>query len=197
MIRGKKEKEHRLFVSIPLERHFASVVAKYRDAPGRIPYLRWTPEKKLHVTLMFIGNVPNTHVEVVSSVLAQVIPNHAPFSLQLRKVSYAPPDHQADMVWAYFEQSHELDALAHAVHDGLCGAGITPGDSFKNGRDALLPHITLARFNDVQPHRLHDLRRTELEGHQMLVEDIYLMESLSTPNGAVYKQLESYALTTR
>jgi len=197
MIRGKKEKEHRLFVSIPLERHFSSVFAKYRDIHGRIPYLRWTPEKKLHITLMFIGSVPATQVDTVSSVLASVVPQHVPFSLTLRKVSYAPPEHIADMVWAYFEQSDALDALAHAVHRGLCDAGVIPADSFKNGRDQLMPHITLARFTDAQVRRLHDLRRTDLEGHQMLVEDVYLMESVSTPNGSVYTPIASYALTSR
>lgn len=196
MMRDTKETEKRIFVSIPLERHFMSVFAKYRDTHGRIPYLRWTPEKKLHITLMFIGSIPTEHVADVSRVLAEVVQTHAPFSLQLKKVSYAPPDRQADMVWAYFEQSDALDTLAHDVHRGLCEVGVIPGDSFKNGRDTILPHVTLARFNDVHIRRLMDLRRTELEGHHLLVEDIHLMESTSTPHGAVYTLLSSYALNT-
>lgn len=196
MIQGKKEKEYRVFVSIPLERHFVSVFSKYRDAHGRIPYLRWSPEKKLHITLMFIGSVPGAQLDTIKHALADIVTAHEPFSLQLKKVSYAPPGQQADMVWAYFEQSRELDELAHAVHRDLTARGIVPADSFKNSRSEVLPHVTLARFNDLQVNRLTELRRTELEGHRMLVEDIELMESTSTPNGALYTRLESYALTT-
>lgn len=193
-MRRKKEKDYRLFVSLPLERHFSSVFEKYRDTHGRIPYLTWTPEKNLHITLMFIGSVTGAQVALVKNTLTRTVQAHGPFSLKLKKVSYAPPDRQADMVWAYFEASDKLDALAHAVHRALSAVGVVPADSFKNGRDRLLPHITLARFTDAQVRRLTDLRRTELEGYHLLIEDIHLMESHTTPNGAVYTLIESYAL---
>ena len=185
----------RLFVAVPIERHFRNVFARYRDTHGKIPYLRWTAGKKLHITLLFIGPVTREELTSLHDSLGEVACSHEPFSLLLQKVTYAPPDRPADMVWAYFEPSVELDALAHDIHARCTDLGIHPADTFKNGRDALLPHVTLARFKErVEVNRLDDLRRTELEGYRLLVEDILLISSRSTPHGSVYSTLESYAL---
>jgi 2'-5' RNA ligase len=193
-VREKLTNHNRLFVAIPLERHFLSVFSKYRDTHGRIPYLTWTQEKKLHITLLFIGSVPLEQTEAVRMVLADVVQQSAPFSLTLRKVSYAPPEKPADMVWAYFDQSTELDTLAHEVHHRLTAQGIPPADSFKNGRNEVLPHVTLARFKRKDVQTLLDLKRTELEGYKLLVEDVLLIESRSTPQGSIYTTLNEWTL---
>ena len=184
----------RLFVAIPIERHFLSVFSKYRDIHGRIPYLTWTPEKKMHITVLFIGSVPDERVTDVQTELADIAGHTQPFSLVLRKVSYAPPDKPADMVWAYFTPDAALDGLAHELHRRLTSIGIEPADSFKNARDAVLPHVTLARFKKKDVQKLFELRRTELEGYRLLVEDIYLIESRSTPQGSLYTTIREYGL---
>jgi 2'-5' RNA ligase len=192
--REKSTHQKRLFVAIPIERHFLSVFSKYRDTHGRIPYLTWTPEKKLHITLLFIGAVPFEQTEAVREVLTDIARQATPFSLTLHKVSYAPPEKPADMVWAYFDQSSTLDTLAHEVHHKLTAQGIPPADSFKNGRNEVLPHVTLARFKIKDVQTLLDLKRTELEGYKLLVKDMLLVESRSTPQGSIYTTLDEWRL---
>jgi len=187
--------EHRIFVSIPLEKHFHRVFGKYRDTNGRIPYLRWTPERNLHITVLFVGGVSSGHVEAISEILGSVVAQHSIFPLTLNKVTYAPPERPADMVWAYFEPNDELDLLVSSVHGAMQDLGLDPADSFKNGRNIVTPHITLARFKKGRPpQELIHLPRTELESHQMLVEDVQLVESRTNPNGAEYTVLNTYEL---
>jgi 2'-5' RNA ligase len=187
--------EQRVFVSIPLEKHFKKVFEKYRDANGRIPYLRWTPERNLHITVLFVGGVSSGHVEAMREILAVVLSQHSAFGLTLRKVTYAPPERQADMVWAYFEPNNALDALVSSVHGAMQDLQLEPADTYKNGRDVVTPHITLARFKKGNPPReLIHLPRTELEGHQMLVEEVQLVESKQTKKGADYTVLETFEL---
>lgn len=189
-------RERRIFISIPLERHYVKVFSRYRDAYGRISYLRWTPTRKLHITVLYIGAVEESALEGIDGCLKQVASEHQAFALTLDKVSYAPPERTADMVWAYLEPSEVLDSLANAVYQKIEELGIIPADSFKNGRDSLLPHITLARFKDVVVQELIDLKQTGLEEQKLLVEEIQLLESKQNANGGEYKVLGTYELST-
>lgn len=188
--------EKRIFVSIPLERHYVKVFSRYRDAHGKIPYLRWTPLRKLHITVLYIGSVREEAVDAVKSVLEEVAKQYQAFALTLEKISYAPPERVADMVWAYLEPNSALDAVANAVYCKVSDVGIMPADSFKNGRDSLVPHITLARFKENLVQELVDLKQTGLEGQKLLVEEIQLLESKQNSNGGEYKILDTYKLSS-
>jgi 2'-5' RNA ligase len=58
----------------------------------------------------------------------------------------------------------------------------------------VLPHVTLARFKKKDVQTLLDLKRTELEGYKLLVEDVLLVESRSTPQGSIYTTLNEWTL---
>jgi len=190
------EQTKKLFLSIPIERHFRRVFDRYRDVNGRrVSYVRWTPERNMHVTVLFIGEVTVSKVPALVECLADALIPIDPFALRLQKVSYAPPGRQADMVWAYWEPSNTLDAASHAAYRAVCDAGLVPQDSFKNGVEPLIGHIMLGRFKKgAVVQTLIELPRTELEGHDMLVEDVELMESRPTPNGSEYSVLETFSL---
>ena len=184
---------HRLFVSIPLERHFLKVFSKYRDAQSKLRYLRWVPERKLHVTALFIGLVKEQDIAVLAAQLREVARGADPFSLVLEKVQYAPPGRPASMVWGYFKESVILDGLVAAIHDAV-GAVQTPADTYKNGRDRVLPHVTLAKFKDRVVRTLYDLPRCGIEGQELLVEELQLVRSRSVGDGTEYEVLEEFPL---
>ncbi len=186
---------HRLFVSIPIERHFHNVISKYRDKNGRIPYLKWTPERKLHITVLYIGAVPDEHCEDVAATLQEVSAQHVPYALELDRIGYAPPERTYDMVWAFWSPHAALDTYSHALYHALAERTIIPEDSFKNGIDPLLPHTTLARFRKgYHVGELMDLPRLGLERHNMLVERAELLMSRTTPRGSEYTQVSSLPL---
>ena len=192
----KERDDCRLFVSIPIERHFARVFSRYRDAHDKIPYLRWTPERKLHLTVLFLGSVHRSLVAQLITALHDSIGVLQLFSLAFDKVSYAPPGRPADMVWAYFKEDVALNKLLRVVRAASLDVSITPADSCRGGGEITLPHVTLARFRGRPYGSLATLHRAGLEGNDMLVDQVLLTESRTTEGEAVYETLESYALHT-
>jgi 2'-5' RNA ligase len=185
---------HRLFISFPLERHFLDTFVRYRDRASYIPYLKWTPERKLHMTGLFIGQVYDDDVASLVEMLWQTAPDIQPFSLTLQKVAYAAPGQPVDMVWAYFTESLHLDVAVHKIHKAVSDI-VTPMDSYKNGRDRVLPHVTLARFSErIRPRELVDLKQTGLEHSAMVIDEIVLMESRIGKKGSEYEELVAVPL---
>lgn len=176
----------RLFIALPLERHFLGTFSRYRDKQGRVPYLRFIPERNLHITALFIGAVPAREVPHIEDAVEQVAHSMQPFSLLLRKVAYAPPNRPTDMVWAYFEQSAFLDVLVHRLYTAIQPVHI-PQDSYKNSRDRVVPHVTLARFRtDIRTQKLLDLKQTGLEQHALVIDRVVVYESRAGGAGTEY-----------
>jgi 2'-5' RNA ligase len=191
----------RLFVSLPLDDQFAKVFECYRDANGRIGYLRWIPIKNLHVTVLFIGDVPERRLPQLTDALAAVAASHEPLALVLDRITYAPPGKygrdKPNMVWAQFKQSEEFDALASDVLDAVEGIAPMVMDSHKQRGRPLIPHVTLARFRDPKnpPRHLRKLHKTEYEGRAMGISAMDLMESQLSREGAQYTRLARFALS--
>jgi 2'-5' RNA ligase len=185
---------HRLFLSIPIERHFADVFMRYADTESDLTYLRWTPARKLHITLLFVGPVPAERVPTVVDTVRAVVARHAPFSLELARVAYAPPKRPKEMVWAYWVITEALLDLRSALLEALRISAIATGDEY-TADVTYLPHTTLARFRaDIRQPNVHTLPRTTLEGRHMIVEDIHLLESRQTGNGSEYRTVATCPL---
>lgn len=179
----------RLFLSLPIEKHFLRVFTRYADAMSDVRYLRWVPERKLHITLMFLGELGEEHSEVLTAALTRACATHKPFSLELAKVAYAPPGKTSAMVWAYWRIAPELNTLRVHVGEVCRACGLTPEDQYVAEADHV-PHITLARFrSDTRVRELRELPRTELEGHHMLIEGVELLESKQTKIGSGYRRV--------
>jgi 2'-5' RNA ligase len=186
--------QHRLFIAIPLERHFESVFSRYRDRESRIRYLRWVPERKLHITALFIGLAHDELIPGLVGNIWHVAQGIRPFSLELVKVAYAAPGQPVDMVWAYFKESALLDVTVHKLYNAV-SAHVIPKDSYKNGRERVLPHVTLARFDEKRrPRELIDLKQTGLEKSSMVVDELQLIESRTGKSGSEYVTLVSMPL---
>jgi RNA 2',3'-cyclic 3'-phosphodiesterase len=141
--------------------------------------LRWTTREQWHVTLRFLGPVPE--VEPVSEALAGRGPD-GPATAVLgpaigrfgQRILHVPV--------------HGLDAVAAAVLDATAGLGRPPEDRPFAG------HVTLAR---VAKHGRVDLR--PLAGVTIAatwdVAAVCLVESRLSPTGARYEVVEEFPLT--
>lgn len=128
----------RLFLSIAVPDAVRSALIALTDpAPG----LNWVPPAQLHLTLRFLGDVPEAMIEPLCARLAAV--RVAPFILPVETVGSFPPRAPARVLWIGTGAGHpRLFQLRQRVDDAVLAAGLRPD------LRTFHPHITLARVTE-------------------------------------------------
>lgn len=150
--------------------------------------MRWASPDNLHLTLRFIGEMPQTKVSVIKAGLRTVSGNA--FSLQVKDLGYFDKRPQA-VLWAGVEESAPLAALKKQVDDTLTlHAGIKAPD----GRFS--PHITLGRAKraDKAALKIFTAKYSDATTATFKVETFTLFSSVLAPGGAVHTVEEQYPL---
>ncbi|PSR56223.1 RNA 2',3'-cyclic phosphodiesterase [Adhaeribacter arboris] len=127
----------RLFVAIPI---LDDLQAFFREQQPAFAHeaIRFVPDANLHLTVHFLGEVPNRQIANITNALQQVASTTAPFTLQLEQLEPGPKPKSPRLIWARF--------AAHPLFTHLYTAITTQlGISASNQAD-YIPHITLARF---------------------------------------------------
>lgn len=182
----------RLFLAVPLSPEFEKSLKDLRNIYGKIPYLRWLPEKNLHITVLFLGEVEENSLGRLSNNLEKVVQDLPSFVLKFKKIDYAPPGKLARMVWAYFESNDAyiklVDVCTSLIRQTIPSLKLDDKYKSKNNIENIKPHITLARFRKevMPPRELKRIGKTGLEGEEMRVEEVWLMESERRRKGAEY-----------
>jgi len=182
----------RLFVALEIpstvRENLAGLVKHLRAVS---PQTRWVRPENLHVTLKFIGEVPETKVGLIRAELAKMR-SDAQVALEFRGLGFFPNEKHPRVFWAGIEASRNLKTLAADIEQALEAVGI-PGD----GR-AFSPHLTLARFERQRPpEALRDAIRQNAshELGSLRTNQFHLIESKLRPSGAEYTTVASFTFT--
>lgn len=177
----------RLFVAIDLPDATKDSILRLRQQD--LPPGRWSRRDALHLTLHFIGDVPEAVAHAYQRALRTV---RAPaFDLHIAGVGQFPIEARPRVIWAGVENTPPLRELYEAVGQALESEG------FQRERRRFHPHITLMRFK--KPLR-RGLASRWIQAHldfhcpSVLVEQFVLYESALKPQGALYNQRQVYDL---
>ena len=178
----------RLFVALALpEPVRAALVALAEPRPG----VNWTSPAQLHLTLRFLGDVPEEKIESVTAHLTSV--HVEPFLLPVEDIGVFPPKGPPRVIWIGVGRGHpHLHQLRQRVDDALLAAGLLDLDvrSFH-------PHVTLARCTEhaaaTVGHWLHTHR--EFGAPPFRVEAFDLCASELRPGGAAHSLVRHFPLT--
>lgn len=175
----------RLFVAVTLSDTVRQLLIERQT---ELSDIRWTSPDNLHLTLRFIGEVPQAKVSAIKTGLRRVAGNA--FSLQVKGLGYFDKRPQA-VVWAGVGESAPLLALKKQVDDALdLHAGLTvPAGRF-------LPHITLGRAKRADRAALKNFtsKYGDATTAGFTVESFTLFSSVLAPGGAVHSVEERYPL---
>ncbi len=186
-------------------------------ARAAAPDLRWSAPDRWHVTLAFLGQVPDERRGDLDARLARVARRHGPIAVETvggghfgdrvlwtavrpRSVT-AQPGRTAARPGAAAAPAGALGALAAGVRRAAERAGAAAGADDR----PLRAHLTLARVPD-RGHRGHrglgplvELLRADVEPLPWTVDRLVLMRSVDGGPGAapVYRQEASWPLTGR
>jgi len=109
--------------------------------------VRWIARDAIHLTLKFLGEVPENRVDRVATRLANVTARHAPFELRLAGIGGFPSLDRAKIWWLGIEPDERLIHLQAEVEEALVDEGfpredkpftahVTIGRTARNGRPA-------------------------------------------------------------
>jgi len=153
------------------------------------PQTRWVRPENLHVTLKFIGEVPETKLAAIRSALAGARCDQ-PVTLDFRGLGFFPNEKHPRVFWAGIEASPNLKDLAADIDRATEKLGIP------REQRPFAPHLTLARF---EPPGLPEKLRSAIQENaardfgSLHTSQYHLIESKLKPSGAEYTTLESFA----
>jgi 2'-5' RNA ligase len=150
---------------------------------------RWLRPENLHVTLKFLGEVPETKLAAVRTALAQ-IRSEQPVTLEFRGLGFFPNEKHPRVFWAGIEASPNLMKLAEDIDGAMEKLEILPE------RRAFSPHLTLARFERQgvpEKLRIAIAENSQREFGALQTNEFHLIQSKLKPSGAEYTTLASFA----
>jgi 2'-5' RNA ligase len=175
----------RLFVALALPER---VKAQLAALSGGLPGARWVPAENYHLTLRFIGEIESWQAEEVDAALAAI---RAPrFDLALAGIGTFEKGGRIQSIHITAERGPGLTHLQAKVETALQRVGLPPD------RRRFAPHVTLARTDKVETHKLigfiqaHSLFRSP----PVPVDNFCLFSSYLGKEAAHYTPEVEYAL---
>ncbi len=177
----------RCFVAVDLP-------GEMRDAIGRLQSqiatkgLRLVQPELVHVTIKFLGDVPEAKVERVTDALSKV--KMAPFPAHVASMGTFP-GRDIRVVWLGLEGNfEELFQLVESALSTIGSERETRGFS---------PHITLGRVGRPGPETNRELHPkitalNDVDLGRFTVDRFYLKKSTLTRGGPIYEDLAGFAL---
>jgi 2'-5' RNA ligase len=185
----------RCFVAVDVapavQERLAALQATLRREAGRAD-VRWGDPARIHLTLKFLGEVPDGQVSAVGVALAAAARGARPLRLAARGVGGFPSVRRPRVVWAGV--TGDVDGLARLA--AAIEATVAPLGYPTEAR-AFRAHVTLGRVR--QPRGLGPLadaivRASAVELGEWDVGDVVLYRSRLRPTGAVYEAIERVPL---
>jgi len=184
----------RLFVAMDIPEAVREVLGKLRARFETIcREARWTRLEGVHVTLKFIGEVPELRVEQVQAALGALAPR-PPIAVSFAGLGFFPNERRPRVFWAGIEGGDALRELAMEIETRLKPLGIPREDR------EFRPHLTLARFDSPKAASLSRLRDAAAEFAltefgRTIVGEFHLYQSVLKRTGAEYTRLATYRLS--
>ena len=175
----------RVFIALELPREIREKIAQTGTSLKGAGRIMPAAENNMHITLKFLGEVPENKIPVIEEALKKV--KGAPFTLSAKRVSAfgRPPR----VIKAEVSDSGATAALAAQIEDLLAARG------FPREEKKFSPHITIARvkeYSDALKPKIARIR--EAEFGTCTIDRIVLKQSILTPSGSIYKTLFEVAL---
>lgn len=153
--------------------------------------VRWSRPEQLHVTLQFLGSVPDARIPPLVDGLRDAVAPHAPFTATLAGAGVFPDWRRPRVAWVGVGDADALHRLAADVRATCAANGYPPDRPFR-------AHLTLGRVTRALPPAERLGLRASLDGlaatHPFEVSRVVLYRSDPSPTGSRYTEVASFAL---
>lgn len=181
----------RLFVAIEIAPEIRDRIMEFVSTiRPQLGNARWSRPEGLHITLKFLGNVPDEKRLTIEERLRKI---GAPsFSMAIRDAGAFPNAKSPRVLWVGLDAPTDLARLAEQVDIAMSSLG------FEREQRVFTAHVTLARFNG-RGNKLNvgpALSSVPKAGFgTMTATEFHLYESKLSPQGSLYIKLASFPLS--
>ena len=197
MWQAPSEPTVRTFVAVDLpdevERVLGATAQILRDA--RIEGLRPVRPEGIHLTLKFLGDVPESQVGEIGQVVSEAVAGHRQFDVSTGGFGAFPNTRRPQVLWVGIEgDAGPLIRLQSDVDAALGALG------FPTEARPFHPHLTLARLDRRMPAHARRASLDALEstglvaGMRVPVGSVSLVQSILGRGGARYERLATARL---
>lgn len=181
----------RLFIAVELDPEIRERLAAIHEClPAST--VRWVRPENLHLTLKFLGEVPQERILQIREALERVAHQHSPLEFVLEGVGAFPDFKRPAVLWVGVSSGQEaLRRLARHLERELEGLGARPD---KRG---FLGHVTLGRVTRPGQAPLPEQAIRSLASGPLgtgRVAEFCLSSSQLQPTGPVYSVLHRFPL---
>jgi 2'-5' RNA ligase len=156
--------------------------------------LKWVAPKNLHLTIKFLGEVPEEKIEQIKSLIKETLNDVKSFQIGVEKLGMYPNPQKPRVVWLGITGAGPLKEIHKMLEPQLQKADIQPD------RRGFSPHLTIARIRrnaDIQSVKeIGEILSKFTVGSlgSCTVDHIVLYKSELTPQGPIYTVLLSSPL---
>lgn len=175
----------RLFIAIDLPDSVIGTLIMERPS---IEGIRWQDASQMHLTLRFIGDVPQQVAGEINSGLQEL--QYSSFTMDIKGFGRFPPKGYPRVFWAGIEKNRALEELQEATESVCREAGLEPE------RRPYIPHITLGKVKKADKNEID----TFINQHKdfiiphITVDEFILYSSRLKPDGAVHTPEEIFSM---
>jgi RNA 2',3'-cyclic 3'-phosphodiesterase len=145
--------------------------------------VKWVTAANLHLTLKFLGDIPETAIPQIQKVLSTVVSSYRPFCITIRGTGVFPNRKYPRVYWTGIEDAGTLKKLKEDIENAMIHFGFNKEDKDFN------PHLTIGRVRSLKGviHVVNELGAfQEKEFGVINVESIKIMKSELKPKGPEY-----------
>ena len=146
----------------------------------------------MHLTLRFLGEIPQTTVDRVKEILDSA--KFTQFQAEFKGLGAFPNLNRINVIWVGITQGHEqLNEIFHQIEPKLRQIGLPPDNK------GFSPHLTIARVRTgVNRAALAEYvsSMSEQEFGTMQVKAVRLKKSTLTPKGPIYTTIHEVTPAT-
>ena len=186
----------RAFIAIELPSEIKQGIARVQEQLRETgAAANWTRPEGIHLTLKFLGEVPEERVSDIMTALTGAAKGSGKMNLGVAGAGAFPSGKNPRVLWLGVTGDVEkLGSLQAAVEDAMMGLG------FEREERTFSPHLTLARIKFPKPRdhwqqKIEGIRDVNLGGFE--ADRISLMKSELKREGAVYAEVGRVDLVKR
>lgn len=182
----------RSFIAIPLDPALKAPLSRFIRGAPRGEGVSWSRDHQLHITLKFLGDVPDQDIAAVCHAAREASSTVKPFDIHLGPLGCFPAPANPRVLWVGVDDPDQAcRRWVQAIDPLLADFDIKPETR------AYVPHVTLARSRSTAGAAI--LRRVlaappTLASPLMTVREVVVFESTLDPGGARHSVLATIPL---
>jgi 2'-5' RNA ligase len=182
----------RLFIAIDLDDGIKENIKNLTaDLKRSMQGVKWVRDEGIHITLKFLGEVPESKVEMITKTLEQVSTRYEALDIEICHLGRFPERGDPRIIWVgALESTGILKDLALDIEKELGKIG------FEREKRSFKPHVTLGRVRRGRGSGKISslmLENKVISFGSFQAKHIYLIRSILRPDGARYEKIGTFA----